>query len=238
MKTEPAALNPVVRIVLVLCTPLVLLLSNLYVGATPAFIRYEYNKPDFPPADLYDSAERLSLAEGTIHYMRSNEDVDYLMKLQSRGLPVYNPREIKHLVDAKRVMNAAFGLHGICLLLCLLALAYSRSHPERWRRAWQAVSLGCLLLFVLLISIGLLAYANFNSFFTTFHRLFFTGDSWLFSYSDTLIQLFPLPFWMDATWLMSLPTLAECAIVGLAAYAFSRRLKPRQRRAQGCCKVP
>jgi len=73
---------------------------------------------------------------------------------------------------------------------------------------------------------------SFSSFFTTFHRIFFTGDSWLFSYSDTLIQLFPLPFWVDATALLTLPTLAECAIVGLAAYAYSRRLQAQQRRAQ------
>jgi uncharacterized membrane protein len=28
--------------------------------------------------------------------------------------------------------------------------------------------------------------------------LFFTGDSWLFLYSDTLIRLFPMRFWQDA----------------------------------------
>ena len=31
-----------------------------------------------------------------------------------------------------------------------------------------------------------------------FHELFFSGGSWLFLYSDTLIRLFPLPFWQDA----------------------------------------
>jgi len=37
---------------------------------------------------------------------------------------------------------------------------------------------------------------------------------------------------VDATALLTLPTLAECAIVGLAAYAYSRRLQAQQRRAQ------
>jgi uncharacterized membrane protein len=37
----------------------------------------------------------------------------------------------------------------------------------------------------------------FWAFFTGFHALFFTGDSWLFEYSDTLIRLFPLRFWQD-----------------------------------------
>ncbi len=38
----------------------------------------------------------------------------------------------------------------------------------------------------------------FWNFFAGFHSLFFTGDSWLFSYSDTLIRLFPIRFWQDA----------------------------------------
>ncbi|MBM4429021.1 MAG: TIGR01906 family membrane protein [Chloroflexi bacterium] len=228
MKTKPRALDAIARAVLLICTPPVLLLANLYLLATPAFVRYEYNKPGFPPADLYDSRERLLLAEATVHYMRSSKGTDYLMQLQSRGLPVYNSREIIHLADAKRVMNAALGVHSICLILCLLALVYAHGHPKRWYHAWRAISWAGLFLFVLLASIGLLAYVNFNLFFTTFHRLLFTGDSWLFPFSDTLIQLFPLPFWMDATWLICLLTLMESAIVGWAAYAFSRRLRARQ----------
>ena len=38
----------------------------------------------------------------------------------------------------------------------------------------------------------------FWNFFAGFHHLFFTGDSWLFLYSDTLIRLFPIRFWEDA----------------------------------------
>lgn len=225
MRKDFQTLKTIAAIVLALCTPLLLLLSNLYLLATPAFIRYEYGKPSFPPADLYDAGERLSLAEATLHYMRSDEGVDYLMNLQSRGRAVYNEREIRHLVDAKWVMRGAFGVHAICALLCVLATLFFWLRTEKRYSALQAVYLGCLVLLLFLIAIGVVVYANFGLFFTVFHRLLFEGDSWLFAFSDTLIQLFPVQFWMDATWLLALLTAGECGVVGAAAYVLSRRLK-------------
>ena len=41
----------------------------------------------------------------------------------------------------------------------------------------------------------------FDWLFVVFHRIFFSGDTWLFLYSDTLIRLFPERFWSD-TFLM------------------------------------
>lgn len=225
MIQESAILRAIGRTVLITCTPLMLLLSNLYVIATPTYIHYEYSKPGFPPTALYDDAERLSLAQATLHYMRSGEDAGYLVSLQSQGRPVYNTREVRHLVDAKRVMSAAFWVHGICAALLLVAAAVYWRQPALLPELLRAIAVGCLALFALLAGIGLLAYANFNLFFTAFHRLFFEGDTWLFPYSDTLIQLFPLPFWMDATFILASLTLGESLLVGTAASVVARRPK-------------
>lgn len=216
------------RIVFLVCTPILLLLSNLYLLATPAFIRHEYGKRDFPSASLYSDAERLSLAEATLYYLRTNASIEYLMGLRSQGQPVYNAREIKHLVDVKRVMSAAFWIHRGCLLLWIGAVVFAWRQQQEWDGVLRAIFTGCSMLFVTLLAIGLLAYANFDLFFTAFHRLFFEGNSWLFAYSDTLIQLFPVPFWMDATWALALLTMGECFIVGTIAFALLQRLR-RQR---------
>lgn len=212
------------RIVLGVCTPLFLLLSNLYLVATPMYIQREYRSPGFPFSSEYDDAERLALAEATLYYMRSGEGADYLTSLQVRGHAVYNEREIRHLIDAKRVMQIAFWVHAACGVLLLAAIILAWRRRELWPGALWAMSRGCILLFVLLFGIGFLAFANFDLFFTTFHRLFFVGDTWLFPRSDTLIQLFPLPFWMDATFIIALLTLAESLVVAVVAYAVSRRL--------------
>jgi integral membrane protein (TIGR01906 family) len=225
-KEQTVSLSAPLRTILVLCTVLLLLLSNLYGVATPAFVRYEYGKPSFPPAELYDGETRFSLAEATLHYMRSSEGEAYLSNLQAQGLYVYNVREVEHLVDAKRVMDGAFWLQGISAFLGIAAAAYAWRHPSRRAAVVRSVAWGCLALFVALVGLGILAYANFDLFFVAFHRIFFKGDSWLFSYADTLIQLFPVQFWIDATWTLALSSLAESVVLGSLAYGWSRRLEP------------
>ena len=217
-----AALQHGMRIVLFACTGLLLLLSNLYLMATPAYVRYEYGKPSFPTADIYGPKERQALSEATVHYLRSGEGVDYLRNLQSQGQGVYNEREIQHLVDVKVVINAAFAVQTVCAVLVLgvLVLAW-RKHW--WRAALRMVYQSCLALLLALVALGVLAYTSFDVFFTAFHRVFFSGDSWLFAYTDTLIQLYPVPFWMDATWILALLSLTECVVVGTLAYVLYRR---------------
>jgi integral membrane protein (TIGR01906 family) len=48
------------------------------------------------------------------------------------------------------------------------------------------------------VVIGIFAGISFWQFFTLFHDLFFASGSWQFEFSDSLIRLFPLPFWEDA----------------------------------------
>ena len=222
---QNAAFLRIAQITLLVCSPLLLLLSNLYLLATPAFVHYEYGKPQFPAADFYDPAERIFLAEATVHYLRSSAGPDYLKGLRSQERVVYNARETKHLDDVKSVMGVAFWVQGISAVLCVVALAFS------WRRspgkilALQAVYRGCLAFCILLVGIGVVAYTSFDLFFTAFHHLLFKGDTWLFAYSDTLIQLFPVQFWMDAAAALVLPAVAESILVGVVAYILSRRLQ-------------
>jgi uncharacterized membrane protein len=55
----------------------------------------------------------------------------------------------------------------------------------------------------------------FFNFFTAFHHLFFTGDSWLFLFSDTLIRLFPIRFWQDAFLFAAVIALGGGAALGI-----------------------
>ena len=56
---------------------------------------------------------------------------------------------------------------------------------------------------------------SFWNFFTVFHEIFFKGDSWLFLYSDTLIRLFPLPFWESAFAFVGILDVAAGLALGL-----------------------
>ncbi len=77
---------------------------------------------------------------------------------------------------------------------------------------WTLGLVGAILLAVVL---------SFNALFTLFHRLFFTGDTWLFLYSDSLIRLFPMRFWQDAFIAMGLFTVLGALLLAF----FARKLR-------------
>jgi hypothetical protein len=175
-------------VIIVLGLPPAIVLSNLYILMSPAYVRYEYGKAGFPPATLLSEEQRYTAAVECIRYLRTGVGIEALQRLEGSGGPLFNKRELRHMADAKKVAQGAFTFHRVCAVL-------------------------------------ITAVVNFNWFFTAFHRVFFEGDTWLFPYTDTLIQLFPLPFWFDIVQLWVLGTVIEsCAVGGLALWWLRRLL--------------
>jgi integral membrane protein (TIGR01906 family) len=209
------------RWVLVISIPFFLLLSNLYLLFSPSFpagilsyIDYEYSKGSWPLPPRYDDHERREVAKALLYYLRSTEEISYLGELADEEGPLFNQRELVHLVDVKVLARRALLLHGVLGLLIVGAVVILLFHLQ-----------GSLLTFLLFGLVGLFAAAGFDTFFVGFHRTFFTGDSWIFNRSDTLIQLFPLPFWFDAAISWVGLTLGEAAILGVGACLWGKRAR-------------
>jgi integral membrane protein (TIGR01906 family) len=144
------------------------------------------------------------------------------------GTALFSDRELSHMRDVKHVTQAFlsswYAILGVLVLVGILA----------WRGNWVPTFLAgarrggrlTLLLALAAAAIGTVGSSGsgdvFWEFFADFHGLFFTGDSWLFSYSDTLIRLYPLRFWQDALLYIGVITAA-----GAAALAFGIR-RPSQ----------
>ncbi len=82
----------------------------------------------------------------------------------------------------------------------------------------SAIQSGGLLTSGFILSIGLLAVFAWQFWFEMFHLFFFKPGSWLFSYSDTLIRLFPMEFWFDATLNISILSLIGGLIIALIGW--------------------
>lgn len=204
------------RILVVILLPVFLILTNVRLIMTESFVRYEYGKTDFPPAPTLDPAERFPLALTGIDLITGRMSAEQYAALKLRnGQPAYQAREVSHMVDVAQVTQAAFTVHlivGAVLVAALVAL--------RGRRAWRALQLGSLATVALLLLIGVFAALSFNQFFTLFHTLFFVGNSWIFNYTDTLIQLYPLPLWFDASLIIVGATIGQALLIAaLAAWA-------------------
>ena len=206
------------RVVIVVGLPPVIVLSGLYILMSPAYLRYEYGKGSFPPATRLSEEQRYTAAVECIRYLRTGVGIEALQRLEGSEGPLFNERELRHMVDVKGVVRGVFVFHRMCTVLVLGAVLYLARYGlggECARRLAQGAGLTIVPVALLLSA----AVVNFNWFFTAFHRLFFEGDTWLFPYTDTLIQLFPLPFWFDIVQLWVLGAIiASCVIGGLALW--------------------
>ena len=213
----------VARMLVAICLPLTLVLISVDIIASNAYLRHEYGLQEFPSSELYPPDERLRLAEATLHYLRSSEDTEHLRQLEYSGEPVYNPREVQHLVDVKTVMNGVFLAEKVAMVVLGVALIWMVGVGKAREAALRSVVLGCSYLWGLALVVGATALVSFDWFFTQFHRMFFRDGTWTFYVTDTLIQLFPLPFWMDATWKIGVLALGSAALLGCICYWVSKR---------------
>ena len=179
--------------------PLALVLGAVRAIMTPLFLAYEYSQPNFPPDSYgFSKADRLKWSNIALDYLLNSADISFLGDLRFEdGSPVYNERELRHMVDVKNTVRGAMAVLGVAVgaLLLLGVWAWRGNWLEEYRRGlgrggWLTVFLIGGILFLVLAAFGVL--------FVAFHNVFFQPGTWVFLYSDTLIRLFPERFWRDA----------------------------------------
>ncbi len=202
----------------VVSLPVFLLLLNVRLVMSHAYVSFEYSQPGFPRAELVDDADRYRLAAASVDFVRGEMPVEAYRALRLGNRTAFNEREIKHMIDVQMVTRRAFLVHWLSAGLIILGLLSLVRQPNARMYIAQALLSGSILTIVLLGAIGLGAALGFDWFFVKFHQVFFEGNSWLFLETDTLIQLFPEPFWFAAAILLAGGTVLEALLLGLAAW--------------------
>ena len=208
MKSLSPRLAGILQWCIALPMPILLTLASLYVVMTPQFIAWEYAQPNFPPAQLFTPEARFYNAAQTVAYTRGEISEQQLIDLR-----VYNEREIKHLVDVYKVTRVVFVVAPLALVLVAVSLALLLRGRGTRGAAGRGLFYGGILTFAFIGAVGLFSVFAFDSFFVTFHHIFFEGDTWLFSYTDSLIQFYPVEFWMAASYAIALIVLVGTIVV-------------------------
>lgn len=178
--------------------PVVLVLSAVRLMLTPAFLRIEYSLPNFPPDGYgFTQQERLYWGPFAVKYLLNSADISYLADLRfENGEPVFNERELSHMVDVKVTVRAALRVWVVSLLL-LVGFGLAARYAGWWNSYLIGLRRGSWLTVVVLATIILLVFLSFGMLFVAFHNVFFKPGTWTFLYSDTLIRLYPEKFWRD-----------------------------------------
>jgi integral membrane protein (TIGR01906 family) len=199
-KTLPVGLITILRTLIQLTIPILLILGmvRLILVTADLWIPVEYQMPGFPQ-DAYGFSleDRLKWSSIDVDYLLNDEEIDYFESFQlDSGEPMHNERELRHMQDVKVLVRQswlAFRMGFIFLIFFLLVLGGDQGYDT----AWESLHKGFLwtLLFLGVLTIAIIA--AFGFLFVGFHRMFFEGETWIFSYSDTFIRLYPERFWRD-----------------------------------------
>jgi len=210
------------RLVLTVALPFVLVLSNVRLVLLPWFPTFEYNRAGFPPdAYGFSTDVRRLHARRAVVFLLNSASIDFLAEERfSDGTLLYNERELRHMQDVKGVTGVVLWVWRGALLLALLAGVGLAWQPATRPLLRVGLMAGATIVIVTLVVLLAYVLLNFNSFFTKFHQLFFESGSWMFSYSDTLIRLFPLRFWSDVALLIGGASLLEGVLLWWVAARF------------------
>lgn len=211
--------------VMAILVPLAIIFLAVRILLSNAFLNLEYRMPGFP-ADNYGftQADRLKWSKIAVQYLLNNSEQNFLGDLKfTDGTPLYNSRELSHMLDVKRVVKPLLVVgYSSWALLAVIGLI---TQFKGWRSEYRnGLRIGGSIVLGMLTITGLFALISFWNFFSFFHSIFFEGDSWIFLYSDTLIRLFPLRFWQDAFLIAGIIILGSS--LGLVLGLKSKKSKP------------
>jgi integral membrane protein (TIGR01906 family) len=216
-----------IRIFLIAAFPFLVLLAWVRIMLLPVFVEVEYNRPSFP-ADPYGftTQERIQWANLSRQYLLSNADENFFSAYTlADGSPLYNERETQHMVDVHAIVQKAMQILIVLGILYLAGCLFFlwKDRPQLWKTL-AAAGIGTFGFWISVLVIVALAW---DWAFVTFHRVFFTGETWLFPYSDTLIRLFPVVFWQDGFATAVVGILATCLLVWFIARFLPRWIMKR-----------
>ena len=202
----------------------ILVVNAFRVLATGTFVRAELGRDGFP-RDRYgftnDRRKELALL-GLRSIQPGSEGVALLERARlPNGSPAFGLRELTHMRDVRRLFGLALRGQLIALVVIgALALGLART---RFRTvvplALLAGAVATLAIAVLAVPLILL---GFDGFFTRFHEVFFSGDSWQFNNADTLIRIYPEQFWQDVSRLAAGIAVAQALVLVPLAWWWHR----------------
>jgi integral membrane protein (TIGR01906 family) len=177
------------------------------------------------PLDELDRAAR----EIIDYFENDAETLRIVVDDNGEEVALFNQRETDHMEDVKALMQAVFRANEVSLayVLAFTAGVFLWAGQGSLRKlAW--LSLGGVGLGAAVVAlVGVLALVGgFESTWDRFHEIAFTNDFWqLNPATDRLIQMFPEPFWAEATFIVGALTIAEALAIVIASVAcivFSR----------------
>lgn len=191
------------------------------------FVKYDVGQAlGISSAELNISASKLIAYFNNPHQEYLDINVTYNNGVTA---PLYDEADSLHM---KAVKDLIWVDYGLLLFAAIYSLVYILANAI-WskRNGRRDIALGAAwgggLTVAVICFLGIFVVTSFNSFFITFHEMFFPEGNWQFPPGDHMITLFPDGFWSNTTTLVGIVTLVLAILVCCVGFALLRTDKRR-----------
>ena len=195
---------------------------------TPWFTSALVTWLDVPRTAAMSPAQTLELAEEVRAFV-AHRDAPALPETVD-GRAAFDAAAVSHLVDVRKVIRGiwvsaivAAGMLIVWLVVCLAR--------RRWRPLAAGLRAGAFACVLLPLLVGVAGAADFDSFFTAFHGVFFEPGTWTFPVGSLLIVLFPERFWASSGAALGGTIVVGGLVLAVASAAVDRRFARAGRRS-------
>ncbi|MGI6545281.1 MAG: TIGR01906 family membrane protein [Fastidiosipilaceae bacterium] len=133
-----------------------------------------------------------------LDYIRDDRgDLDLTVSVDGVDQPMFNEREVKHMIDVKVLYRNAMNVKWICLgtfvvgLVALIAI----KKQDRAVLFFRAIKIALAVSLIAMSIVFIFLLVDFEQFWTSFHKVFFSNDLWILDpRTDNLILMVPSMF--------------------------------------------
>ena len=190
-------MKKITTILVSLSLSLLILFSTLFfVMDWDPFFTYEIEKNKISQVVDIPQEELLPLYKVLTDYMVGSRDtIQIEATVGGQAMPMYNQREIDHMVDVKHLIDLVKQVRMGLILVIGLGLFYLVRQGGGMKSIFTGQFISTVAIFLGFIG---MAMTDFNAYFIKFHELLFTNDLWLLDpRTDRMIQLLPQVFFRD-----------------------------------------
>ena len=227
-KTVLKYIQIVARWLFILCLPLFLLTGFIAVAINSQWLyEHSFNTYGVEETTGIEKTELEKAATQIIRYFNSPEEYLSVTVIKDGvDFVLFNEKEIVHMKDVKALVKLDYHVllgTGLFMFLYIAVNIFSRRR-EFYRPLASAIFNGSGITIGLILILGIIAVADFNTFFTAFHLISFANDFWLLNpNTDYLIMLFPGGFWFDCVIYIAIAIAVSALIIASVSRWFMKK---------------
>lgn len=151
------------------------------------------------------------------------DDLSYYIERDNQKIDIYSAQDKEHMIDVANLYSKAYSFlifSSVIILVLSVYLLIIRKEVTVFTLT-ETINRTSLYTLVFVAFIGIFAFANFNVFWTMFHKVFFSNDLWLMNPNvDALVNLFPEALFSALVFKILFRFIMIFGLINISAFAY------------------